>query len=425
MKLQYLLGTSKTLNTCDSRIRCNKVKDITMNYQQETKNSHTEGGLSLMHLWWCMDLFGILRDYTWRVIQNSKLFGWFWYSPAFCTINLFNKISISIFNNKLIDVRLNKLTFKKDLSINHNNRYSTNGNKLDPMWVTGFVDAEGCFSIIIEISEPLKWKVRTSFEINLHEKDADILYKIQSFFGVGAIYNRPDRKKSVYRVTNVNYLNEVIIPHFTKYPLVSKKGIDFLLWSKVIKMILNKDHLTKSGFSTILTYYASINRGVSKKVLKYYPEIISIDKPVINLPGSLNPQWVSGFVAGDGGFSIYIRSAKDYILGEKVYCRFHIAQHSKDVELMKLFIKFFNCGVVHLRSNSATPRCDFIVQDVSSLLDKIIPHFDLYPLLNLKQKDYICFKECMLMIKSKKHLTQGGLDKIKAFNLEMNSNRLK
>jgi hypothetical protein len=234
----------------------------------------------------------------------------------------------------------------------------------------------------------------------------------------------------VYRVTNVNYLNEIIIPHFTKYPLISKKGIDFLLWSKVIKIILNKDHLTKSGFSTILAIYASINRGVSKKVLKYYPDIIPINKPVINLPDSLNPQWVSGFVAGDGGFSIYIRSAKDYILGEKVYCRFHIAQHSKDIELMKLFIKFFDCGVVHLRSNLATPSpsmgwCDFIVQDVSSLLDKIIPHFDLYPLLNLKQKDYICFKESMLMIKSKKHLTQEGLDKIKAFNLEMNSNRLK
>ena len=66
------------------------------------------------------------------------------------------------------------------------------------------------------------------------------------------------------------------------------------------------------------------------------------------------------------------------IMSEKVYCRFHIAQHSKDIELMKLF-KFFNCGVVHLRSNSATPRCDFIVQDATSLLNKIIPHFDLYP----------------------------------------------
>lgn len=73
-------------------------------------------------------------------------------SPAFCT---------NLFNNKLIDVRLNKLTElapKKDLSRGtpHNNHYSTNGDKLDPMWVTGFVDAEGCFSIIIDVSEPLK-----------------------------------------------------------------------------------------------------------------------------------------------------------------------------------------------------------------------------------------------------------------------------
>lgn len=33
-----------------------------------------------------------------------------------------------------------------------------------------------------------KWKVKISFEINLHEKDSDILEKIQSFFGVGSIY---------------------------------------------------------------------------------------------------------------------------------------------------------------------------------------------------------------------------------------------
>lgn len=32
-----------------------------------------------------------------------------------------------------------------------------------------------------------------------------------------------------------------------------------------------------------------------------------MDKPVIYLPVNLNPQWVSGFVAGDGGFSIYVR----------------------------------------------------------------------------------------------------------------------
>jgi hypothetical protein len=291
--------------------------------------------------------------------------------------------------------------------------------------VTGFIDAEGCFSVIIEVSESLKTKVRISFEINLHEKDKEILYKIQSFFGVGGIYHRPDRKLSVYRVTNVNYINDVIIPHFTKYPLITKKGVDFLLWSKVVKMILNKKHLTNEGFLTILSYYAAINRGVSKKVLNYYPNIIPSDKPIIILPNNLNPQWVSGFVAGDGGFAIYVRPAKDYALLEKVSCKFHIAQHSKDLELMKLFIKFFGCGVVNLRSNLATPRCDFLVQDTSNLLEKIMPHFDSYPLLNLKQEDYLCFKQCMLIIKSKQHLTKKGLDQIKTLNLQMNSNRLK
>lgn len=292
------------------------------------------------------------------------------------------------------------------------------------MWVTGFTDAEGgCFSIIIEITNPLKWKVRTSFEINLHEKDIEVLHKIQSFFGVGSIYTRSNWKVCVYRVTNVTDLNNVIIPHFTKYPLISKKTLDFFLWSKVIKMVLNKEHLHLSGFLTILTYYASIDRGVSTKVLNHYPDIVPFDKPVINLPDNLNPYWVSGFVAGDGNFSVYVKPAKDYALGEKVYYRFQITQHSKDLELMSLFTKFFNCGVVHVRSNLATPRCDFIIQDASSILDKIIPHFDIYPLCNLKQKDFICFKNSMSLVKLNQHLTKEGLDKIQTLSLEMNSNR--
>ena len=43
------------------------------------------------------------------------------------------------------------------------NTSNTEGSKLNPMWVTGFSDAEGCFSVIIEILEPLKWRVRVSF----------------------------------------------------------------------------------------------------------------------------------------------------------------------------------------------------------------------------------------------------------------------
>jgi len=112
-----------------------------------------------------------------------------------------------------------------------------------------------------------------------------------------------------------------------------------------------KEHLTFEGFSTILTYYAAINKGVSSKVTKYYPpargagtprasgplgaNIKAADRPNIKLPLTLNPNRVSGFAAGDGGFSINIRN-------NRVEFRFHVAQHSKDFDLLKLFISFFN-----------------------------------------------------------------------------------
>ena len=412
----YMLKTSNNLNTSNNIYYSENSKYITMSNQQVNKWNSLFIIINYFTSFICN-----LRDYTEGIIIQR----WLRYSPVFIENMKFQNedfiLPLQRFRSHLVlkaGQRLNKI-LKKNLYIDHSLQ------KLDPNWITGFIDAEGCFSIIIEISDSLKWKVRASFEINLHEKDKEILYKIQAFFGIGAIYNRLDRKISVYRVTNINYIKDIIIPHFINYPLISRKQRDFLLWSKVIELIFNGKHLTKEGLLKILSYYASINRGVSKKVQKYFSNIIPINKPIISLPDNLNPQWVSGFVGGDGGFSIYVRSAKDYVLSEKVYCRFHIAQHVEDIKLMELFVKFFNCGLVSRRSNPRTPRCDFIVQDTNSLLEKILPHFDSYPLFNLKQKDYISFKECMTIIKFKQHLTQEGLKKIKNLNLEMNSNRFK
>lgn len=42
------------------------------------------------------------------------------------------------------------------------------------------------------------------------------------------------------------------------------------------------------------------------KVLSAFPDIVGVDKVKFNLPENLHPEWVSGFVAGDGGFSIGI-----------------------------------------------------------------------------------------------------------------------
>lgn len=74
-------------------------------------------------------------------------------------------------------------------------------NSLDPNWVTGFTDAEGCFSVIISKRSNLNWRVQVSFEINLHIKDIAILYLIKNLFGVGSVSSR---KKKIYLCLSSN-----------------------------------------------------------------------------------------------------------------------------------------------------------------------------------------------------------------------------
>lgn len=416
-----MLEYSKTLNTSEQKIFSKKVKDITMSNQQENLN------FNYLNIRGSSETTQEGSFFSLQLIRERLR-----YSPT-------NKIFIYLilnslkpfFMNKWIKVGFNNLF---NLSIKHrqlsSSQRATSSDKkifqileINPYWITGFVDAEGCFSIRITKSKNTKWKVSTSFEISLHIKDVDILYKIQSFFGVGAVYLRKDRNIAAYKVSKLEYLRDKIIPHFKKYPLISQKSIDFDLWCKVIEIILKKEHLSQSGFLTVLTYCASINRGTSKKVFFLYPNIKPVIRPRVILPLNLNPYWVSGFVSGDGGFSIVIRPSNSYKLKQQVAFRFHIAQHNRDIEVMNLISKFFNCGTVYVRSNSSQ-LCDFVVQDTKLLLSNILPHFEIYPILNLKYKDYICFKKALEIFLSKQHLKQEGLDTIKGFILEMNSNRL-
>lgn len=174
-----------------------------------------------------------------------------------------------------------------------------------------------------------------------------------------------------------------------------------------------KQHLTSTGFTSILTYYSSINRGMSPTVLAAFPGIIGKDKVNVILPNNLNPHWISGFTAGDGGFSIGIRQGTG-----QIYFRFHIAQHSRDILLMNLFIRFFGCGNVNIRSKDK--RCDFYVQDFSKICDTIIPHFDTYPLYNIKSLDFIDLKKAAKLFKID---GRNNAETIRKIINNMNSNR--
>ena len=64
-------------------------------------------------------------------------------------------------------------------------------SKLDPNWVTGFIDGEGSFTCSVVEDERLKtgWEVKSYFQIKLHERDKPVLVEIQKSLGVGKISN--------------------------------------------------------------------------------------------------------------------------------------------------------------------------------------------------------------------------------------------
>lgn len=315
----------------------------------------------------------------------------------------------------------------QEVLVNNPRSYSSSnsGSKsgLDPNWVTGFTDAEGCFTIIIQILNinPLKWKVTASFEINLHSADTLILHSLKSFFNSGNINTKVNSKISVFRVTALKDLISFIIPHFTAYPLQTKKAADFILWAKVVHMMESRQHLSFEGLTIILSHYASINYGVSTKIASIFPNIVPIARPLINQPASLHPQWVSGFAAGDGGFTVNLRYYPNSNKFKGISHSFHIAQHSLDILLLECFISFFNCGYVYTRLNLSIPRCDFKVQDFDSIFNIIIPHFDLYPLQTIKHNDFLIFKEIMFLIHDRKHLTIDGRSRIELLISQLNS----
>ncbi len=142
-------------------------------------------------------------------------------------------------------------------------------NKLDPNWITGFVDAEGCFSITLckDIRQKVKWRIQPKFRIKLHSRDEDLLKDIRLYFNCGNIYRSKSKeskeyKKITFMVCDMNSINNVLIPHFDKYPLITQKLKDYLLWKNIVELMNKKEHLNFRGLRKIVALMGSLNKGL-------------------------------------------------------------------------------------------------------------------------------------------------------------------
>lgn len=296
-------------------------------------------------------------------------------------------------------------------------------NELNPNYVTGYSDAESSFIISIyeKKSCTTGWQIQPVFAIHTHIQDIDLLKKIQSFFKVGVIVESPKTNSARYTVSSIKELTGVIIPHFDKYPLLTQKRADFLLFKSAVFLINQKDHLTVEGLQNIMNIRASLNKGLTDVLMNNFPNTIPVDKPIIELPEVIDPNWLSGFIEGESCF--YIGITKNENSKTKFYISliFKITQHTRDIELLGKIVSYLGCGTIQedKTRNIVILQC----RKFSDIENIILPFLEKYPLQGSKILDYIDFSKVVKLISNKSHLTLEGLSLIKEIKLGMNRGR--
>ncbi len=310
----------------------------------------------------------------------------------------------------LADERRAKYNFK-----NNNSYY------LNPYYITGFTDGEGCFSLSLHQEKRMftGWQIKPIFSIALHNRDINILEAIQRTFGVGKIYKH-GADSIQYRVSSLKDI-KIIIAHFDNYPLITKKCIDYLLFKQAFSLMEKKEHLTNEGLLKLISIKSVLNRGLSERFKESFPSLIPVEIPKSfaenNKIEDLN--WFRGFVEAEGSFQVTARrSPKKYKIN--IGLKFSLTQHSRDKVLISKFVEYLNCG----RICEASTRYEiyFLVSVYSDIVEKILPLFKEYPLIGVKKKDCLDFFKVAELMKTKKHLTDEGLKEILIIKNNMNKN---
>jgi LAGLIDADG endonuclease len=296
--------------------------------------------------------------------------------------------------------------------------------ELNPYWLTGFTDAEGTFTVVIDkiTKRKLGWRTQSKFQISLHVRDLPLLLKIQRYFGgIGSV--SVSGNLAFYSVSSVKDLVKFIIPHFFKYPLLTQKGADFILFKQVVELMENRAHLTIEGFNKIIAIKASMNLGLSESLKSYttnFKEFIPVERAQIETEIISDPYWVTGFVDGEGTFDTKIYSSKTNI-GFAVQLRFRVPQHERDSKLISVIMKYLGSGSVE--KHTRHPAVTLVINKFTTVTEKIIPFFESYPLVGVKKSDFLDWCTVAKLMKNKAHLTLDGFNLIRTIKSGMNKGR--
>jgi len=157
---------------------------------------------------------------------------------------------VNIFNGNLI-TKAKKIQFKSFLQA-FNEKYKTNIDfidckkkvNLDNAWLSGFTDAEGCFTSSASLNKKTNKYIVTVRYIISQKDDKEFSEFLAKLLNGYVTYLK---SYNGYNTTVNSTKLSTIINYINNFPLKTKKHISYIKWLKVHQVVINKEHLNLKG----------------------------------------------------------------------------------------------------------------------------------------------------------------------------------
>lgn len=132
---------------------------------------------------------------------------------------------------------------------------------------------------------------------------------------------------------------------------------------------------------------------------------------------------LTGYADGEGCFCVSFNRSPRHKFGWEIRPSFSISQNGDRAEVLKLFQERFECGSIRPGRSDRTLKCE--TRRIEDLVERIIPHFEQYPLLAGKREDFQRFARICRMMHADNHLTREGFERIVEIASKVNAGKRK
>lgn len=198
--------------------------------------------------------------------------------------------------------------------------------KMSPGYISGLTQTDGSFfcSIILSPKHRFGFQIRPKYTITADLDSKYGLDSINSFFNCGKVTINNRNHTAEFEVVKLDDLNQIIIPHFSNFPVFCAKLHAFKLFREIVLALKNKEKRSLEGRRELLKLALSMNTSTNRKTerIDHLFSLLEVfdskDKELLlynskydlsleanaETKTPLSNDFISGVIDGDGSFYV-------------------------------------------------------------------------------------------------------------------------